>query len=515
MTNVELRERIHVTENEREVFDLLLRAVGSFSPETKLRVAGGWVRDKLLGKESNDIDLAIEKMLARKFFYKLNYYLRSQGEDKVQGHVIKSKPTNDNRRPVETVKMHIYNHSIDLVHLRSETHEGNSRNPVKVGFATPEKDAYRRDLTINSLFYNLHTGLVEDYTGRGIVDLKSRRIATPLPARVSLLDDPLRVLRAIRFGARFGFTLDEELKEAASSEELQVALAVKISKERIGNEIDLMISGNDPVQAVTYLSDLKLFELVFALPSSSEPAPSENCSSLCLAYLEAMWNLIRTPGLGNFSGEQRRHALYAALFLPFRKMVPVVNYIFKVSMKRKSKDAETVVNIHRATGRFLSLILHLQLKKNDVSQVDKREWGTDVFEHLELISRNDPELPATSKTRVLAGFLLRDIKDLWRLALLVSLLLCTDDDMNLGFQVDKKREVYLTIQGTIIREMGLDTIWDLKPLVGGSDIVKALQLRDNRGPIIREWQHILLTWQLAYPKGMPLRQEWVKRRKVA
>lgn len=161
------------------------------------------------------------------------------------------------------------------------------------------------------------------------------------------------------------------------------------------------------------------------------------------------------------------------------------------------------------------MILHLQLKKNDVSQVDKREWGTDVFEHLELISRNDPELPATSKTRVLAGFLLRDIKDLWRLALLVSLLLCTDDDMNLGFQVDKKREVYLTIQGTIIREMGLDTIWDLKPLVGGSDIVKALQLRDNRGPIIREWQHILLTWQLAYPKGMPLRQEWVKRRKVA
>lgn len=132
MTNVELRERIHVTENEREVFDLLLRAVGSFSPETKLRVAGGWVRDKLLGKESNDIDLAIEKMLARKFFYKLNYYLRSQGEDKVQGHVIKSKPTNDNGRPVETVKMHIYNHSIDLVHLRSETHEGNSRNPVKV-----------------------------------------------------------------------------------------------------------------------------------------------------------------------------------------------------------------------------------------------------------------------------------------------------------------------------------------------------------------------------------------------
>ncbi|KAJ0234560.1 Poly A polymerase [Hirschfeldia incana] len=522
MTTVELRERIHVTENEQQIFDLLVRAVTNFSPETKLRVAGGWVRDKLLGKESNDIDIAIEKMLANKFLKKLNKYLLSQGKDKVQGHVIKSKPTNNGQQSLETVKMHIYNHSIDLVHLRSEKYEENSRHPVNVEFGTPEKDAYRRDLTMNSLFYNLHTGLVEDFTGRGINDLKCGRIATPLPARVSFMDDPLRVLRAIRFGARFGFTLDEEVKEAASSEELKVALAVKISKERIGNEIDLMISGNDPVQAVTYLLDLKLFGLVFALPSSSEPAPSDNCGSQCRTYMEAMWNLIQTPGLGNFSAEQRRHALYAALLLPFRKMVynnnkgklvPVVNYIFKESMKRKSKDAETVVNIHRAMGRFLSLILHLQLKNNDVSQ-DKGEWGTDVFDSLEYISRKGRlELPATSKTRVLAGFLLRDIKDLWRVALLASLLLCTDDDMNLGSQLDKKREIYLTVHDTI-RELRLDTIWDLKPLVAGSDIIKALQPRDS-GPEISKWQHRLLTWQLAYPKGMPLRQKSAKRTKVA
>ncbi|KAG2278407.1 hypothetical protein Bca52824_060962 [Brassica carinata] len=74
---------------------------------------------------------------------------------------------------------------------------------------------------------------------------------------------------------RFGFILDEELKQAASSEEVRVALG----KEGIGNEIDLMISGDGAVSVVMNLSDMKLFGVVFALPSSSEPAPSEKFSS--------------------------------------------------------------------------------------------------------------------------------------------------------------------------------------------------------------------------------------------
>ncbi|CAA7019818.1 unnamed protein product [Microthlaspi erraticum] len=485
-------ERIHVTENERQIFDLLLRAVGNFSPETKLRVAGG--------QNSSDIDIAISNMLPSAFLAELNKYLRSQGEDEVQGHVIESKPAQQGKQKptLETVKMSLYNHSIDLVNLRRDVYERGSRIPVKVVFASPEEDAFRRDLTINSLFYNIHTGLVEDLTGRGMDDLKAGRIATPLHARDTFLEDPLRVLRAIRFAARFGFPLDEQLKEAASSEEVRAALAGEVSRERIGNEIDLMISGNRPVSALHLLSDLKLLGLVFALPASSEP----NCVSLslCRAYVEAMWNLIHTPGLVNLSGEQIRHALYAALLLPFRKMVykektrkssaaPLVNYMLKVSMKRKSSDAETVVNIHRATGRFLSL-------KNGVVQVDKREWGaTDVFEHLESICQDDPEVPATSKTRVLAGFLLKDIRDLWPVAALLTSLLLSTDEVN-------QREIYLRIAGTI-REMCLDTIWDEKPLVDASDIIKALQLT-NRGPIIREWQQRLLAWQLAYPKGMPM-----------
>ncbi|WZZ58507.1 hypothetical protein YC2023_058614 [Brassica napus] len=508
--SVELKEKIDLTEKERKIFDRLLGTLRFCNLDTQLRVAGGWVRDKLLGRDSDDIDIAIDNMSGSEFLDKLKEYLSSRDEQ-VQGDtVIERNP--DQSKHLETAKMRIYDQWIDFVNLRCEEYTENSRIPT-MKFGTAKEDAYRRDLTINR------------YSHFCIDDLKSGRIVTPLPAKATFLDDPLRVLRAIRFGARFGFTLDNELKQAASSEEVRVALGEKISRERIGNErfsvtqldflvqIDLMISGNGPVSAVTHLSDLKLFGVVFALPSSSEPAPLENCGSLCQAYLEAMWSLIQTPGLGKFSGEVRRLALYAALFLPFRKtvykdnkgkLIPVVNHIFKFSLKRKTSDAETVINIHRATEKFLSLIASFRLK-NDV-QLDKLDWATNILELWKSISLGDPELPATSKIRVLTGFLLREVKDFWRVALLTSLLLSTVDGMkedqqigHLDFQLDKLREIYQTIEETI-RELGLDNIWDVKPLVNGREIMQIAELSGGSS-LIREWQQKLLTWQLAYPNG--------------
>ncbi|CAA7027228.1 unnamed protein product [Microthlaspi erraticum] len=520
--SVELKENIDLTEKEKKIFDRLLGTLRFCNLDTQLRVAGGWVRDKLLGRDSDDIDIAIDNMYGSEFLDKLKEYLSSRGEE-VQGDTIIERNPEQSKH-LETAKMRIYDQWIDFVNLRSEEYAEDSRIPT-MKFGTAEEDAYRRDLTINSLFYNINTGSVEDLTERGISDLKSGRIVTPMPAKATFLDDPLRVLRAIRFGARFGFALDEELKQAASSEEVRVALGEKISRERIGNEIDLMISGNGPVSAVTYLSDLKLFSVVFATPSSSEPAPSENCGSLCQAYLEAMWNLIQTPALGKFSAEQRRLALYAALFIPFRKtvykdnkgkLIPVVNHIFKFSMKRKTSDADTVINIHRTTERFLSLIRPLQ-SKND-AQLDKLDWAPDVLEHWKSISLDDPEVPASSKIRVLTGFLLRDIKDFWRVALLTSLLLSTVDGMNedqeighLDFQLDKLRESYLTIEETI-RELGLDNIWDVKPLVNGKEI---MQIAEVSGSRIREWQQKIITWQLAYPNGSADEcKDWMKEIKA-
>lgn len=96
-------------------------------------------------------------------------------------------------------------------------------------FGTPLEDAERRDLTINSLFYNLRTRLIEDQTGKGLADLgfvpgQPRKIRTPLEPVKTFHDDPLRVVRAVRFAARFGreWELDGEMEEAIKRDEIKV-----------------------------------------------------------------------------------------------------------------------------------------------------------------------------------------------------------------------------------------------------------------------------------------------------
>ncbi|OAY23731.1 tRNA nucleotidyltransferase cca2 isoform X1 [Manihot esculenta] len=495
---VQVRDKIELTEIEKKIFDRLLNTLRQFNLQTELRVAGGWVRDKLLGKECYDIDIAIDNMLGSEFVDKVREYLLSTGEE-VQGlGIIPRNP--EQSKHLETARMRLFDLWIDFVNLRSEDYSEGSRIPT-MKFGTAKEDALRRDLTINSLFYNINTCLVEDLTGRGIEDLKTGKIVTPLPAKATFLDDPLRVLRAIRFGARFEFILDEELKAAAACDDVKSALAAKISKERIGTEIDLMISGKHPVKAVTYIADLTLFWVVFGLPPKVEPAMSEGCHKLCIAYLDAAWNLIQLIGHSFFTVEQRRLSLYAALFLPFRnttykdekgKKIPVVNFIFKDSLKQKSSDSETVMKIHRSLEKFLNLVD--LLSSNEDTRPAEVDWG------LELI-----DVPFSSKLRVLAGFLLRDIKDFWRVALLISTLIypinvdSSKDFLEKQYQLDKRIELFKTVEDAITK-LGLEKIWDAKPLVGGKEIMSVLQLKSG-GPLVREWQQKLLAWQLAHPTG--------------
>ncbi|KAG5575698.1 hypothetical protein H5410_055832 [Solanum commersonii] len=324
--SVQVKDHIDLTPKEEQIFNRLLQVVEHYNMGTQLRVAGGWVRDKLLGKECYDIDIALDNMYGREFCEKVNEYLSASGEETQGVGVIQCNP--DQSKHLETARMRLFDVWIDFVNLRAEDYSENSRIPT-MKFGTAKQDADRRDLTINSLFYNINNRSVEDLTERGIADLKSGKIVTPLPPKQTFLDDPLRVLRAIRFashisllpygppnhcwdnppsalvytatafivpafysltcslwhgpvcapeaGARFGFILDEELKKAAADEDVRVAIADKISRERIGHEIDLMMSGDQPVKAMTYIADLKLFSAVFSLPSDFEPSIPDGC----------------------------------------------------------------------------------------------------------------------------------------------------------------------------------------------------------------------------------------------
>ena len=80
---------------------------------------------------------------------------------------------------------------------------------------------------------------MEDYTGNGINDLKLGLIRTPLPSLVTLRDDPLRALRAIRFACRFQFKIVEELLDACIDSGVRKSLHVKVSRERIKMEVEV------------------------------------------------------------------------------------------------------------------------------------------------------------------------------------------------------------------------------------------------------------------------------------
>ncbi|CAN1343429.1 tRNA nucleotidyltransferase cca2 [Linum perenne] len=481
---------IEPNEVERKIFDRLLGTLRHFNMSTQIRVTGGWVRDKLLGKESCDIDIAIDNMLVCDFVDKVKEYLETIGEE-VQGIGVIAR-NGVRSKHLETVRMRVFDLWIDIVNFRCEDCSDKSCI-IMMKFGTAEEDAYRRDLTINSLFYNINKSSIEDFTGRGVADLKSRRIVTALPPKEEFLDDPLRVLRAIRFGARFEFALDEDLIEAARCEEVKNSLAAKGSKERIGSEIDLMIRGNEPVKAMSYISDMKLYFVVFCLPPSVQPDVSVGCQRQSIAYLDAVWSMIHSVGYDSFTDQQRRVGLYAVLFLPFRKItnketkMPAVNYILRNSLKQKAEDRKLVMKIHQSLDKFAALFPSLTSKDKPMSP--------EVYQELQFV-----DVPTTLKLRVLTGCLLRELKDLWRITLLISMIMYPFDIVSSKedsqLELDKRMDLFRAVEGAIVG-LGLDGIWEMQPLLDGKEIIDALPLKSD----VREWKHKLFVWQLAHPTG--------------
>ncbi|OMO83667.1 hypothetical protein CCACVL1_11299 [Corchorus capsularis] len=457
---VRVKEQIKLTETEKKIFEMLLSTVRHFNLKTQLRVAGGWVRDKLIGKECNDIDIALDNMVGSEFCAIFPQAPCLYGHYTSRLILFCSNP--EQSKHLQTARICLFDVWIDFVNLRSEYYSENSRIPTEMRFGTAEEDANRRDLTINSLHLCFAFDSFHLITA-GIEDLKFGRIVTPLAPKDTFLDDPLRVLRAIRFGARFDFILDEELKKAAACDVVKDHLSDKIGRELIGTEIDLMISGNQPVKAIDHICGLTLFPVVFSPPPEVEPDTPEECYRLSAAYLDATWRLIQLIQGSSFDDERRRLALYSALFLPLRnatykdrkaKKIPAVNYIFRDSLKRKASDADTVSYKHpQVTGEIL--ILDSFPLVNDDNQLNEVDWGREVV-----------DVPATSKLRVLTGLLLKEIKDFWRVALLMSTLLyptdidCTRDIVNRHFQLDKRKDLFVSTENAIIN-LGLEKVWDL------------------------------------------------------
>ena len=248
-----MNRQISLTSQEQKLRTFLLDVsdwIGGRGSDIKpeLRFTGGWVRDKLLGNVSHDIDVGISSLTGEKFGLLMKEYLlepaaqAKYSEPVFSGSLSVIKENPDKSKHLETAKTRIYGFDIDLVNLRKEIYSASSRTPT-AEFGTPEEDAFRRDATINALFYNLALDRIEDPTGQGLRDMDLRVIRTPMEPFQTFRDDPLRVLRCVRFASRLGYSIDPEARESMQRQEIVSALCNKISRERIGDEFSKMLQG--------------------------------------------------------------------------------------------------------------------------------------------------------------------------------------------------------------------------------------------------------------------------------
>jgi len=249
-----------MNEVELSIFRLLRDVLRVQGLESTVRVAGGWVRDKLLGRDNHDIDIAIDDMTGIDFAEHVQACMRSQGLETRTIAKIEANP--EQSKHLETATVKIFGMPIDFVNLRAEEYASDSRIP-EMRFGTAGEDADRRDFTVNSLFYNVNDEAIEDLTGKGYIDLRLGVIRTPLPPRTTLLDDPLRVMRAVRFASRYAFHIVPELRVSMMDPVVRAALGNKVSRERIGSELDGMLLGQRPIGSLRMLHDFGLLATVF------------------------------------------------------------------------------------------------------------------------------------------------------------------------------------------------------------------------------------------------------------
>ncbi|HEY0868045.1 MAG TPA: HD domain-containing protein [Fimbriimonas sp.] len=213
--------------------------------ERDLWLVGGAVRDELLGLPAEaDFDLVTQGSaidLARLIYERGGSNL----------------PVTYER--FGTAMVQVEGASVELVTARRESYDHASRKPT-VEAASLEEDALRRDFTVNTLMRNLASGELFDPLGIGLRDLGERILRTPLDPAATFHDDPLRMLRAVRFRWKLGFEPVAGLYEAIRAERERLRI---VSMERIRDEFVKMLLGPEAPSALDDLMDLGLYE-VFA-----------------------------------------------------------------------------------------------------------------------------------------------------------------------------------------------------------------------------------------------------------
>ncbi len=236
---VNLRHKI-----DKRLFHVISEVSSQMGVETY--AVGGMVRDIILGRNNKDFDfvtigngLALAEACAKVLQVKKVTFYKNYG----------------------TAAFHYRGNDIEFVGARKESYRPESRNPT-VEPGTLEEDQLRRDFTINAMAIDLHPDrfghLVDPF--QGMADLESKTIQTPTDPDITFSDDPLRMMRAVRFAAQLGFTIAPHCLEAITRNAHRLSI---ISQERITTELNKIILSKKPSVGFALLFDTGLLHLFF------------------------------------------------------------------------------------------------------------------------------------------------------------------------------------------------------------------------------------------------------------
>ena len=255
-------------------------------PLIEIRIAGGWVRDKILNIDNFDFDFAIDVMKGLHFSFLFFNYIEYNNISKLtfgnnyhfinrssKINFIRDDPNSNKFISSAKISKDFLGYEMDFVNLRKEEYDSLSRKP-KITFGTISDDAFRRDFTINSLFFNIQNNKVEDFTLKGLKDLLEYKIIdTSLDPFIIFNEDPLRLFRALRFSAKFDFRLSPQIKKILINIPIKIldSLTKKVKRERFFIEFDKIFDYKLKNKALFIIFEsIELQNLLFNLKNINE-----------------------------------------------------------------------------------------------------------------------------------------------------------------------------------------------------------------------------------------------------